>query len=89
MENNNADNDLCEISAKEVTLTVTDLRTGKVFERCLPLDYYENHNGIRIRGEDMHARPSEIVLLSGQAVNQINDLMGNGPDTSRCGDEEY
>lgn len=74
------------ITANEVTLRVTDAETGLTFERTLPLDYYENHNGIRLRGEDMQARPSEIVFLSGGAVEHMSELMGGGPDQARCDD---
>lgn len=83
----NSNNNLSEIKAYEVKLTVTDESTGMIFERTLPLEYYENDNGIRLRGEDMYARPSEIVLLSGTAVGKIRDLTGGGPDVSPCGEE--
>ena len=33
-----------EITAKEVTVQVKDERTGVVYSRTLPIDYYENAN---------------------------------------------
>ena len=36
------DEKVFEISSKSVTMEVKDDRTGRVFRRELPLDYYEN-----------------------------------------------
>ncbi len=88
-DKNDEKDGICIITANAVKLTVTDIETGRTFERTLPLDYYENHNGIRLRGENMQAQPAEIVFLSGGAVEHINELMGGGPDESRCDDEHH
>lgn len=79
--------DINEIRASSVKIIVTDEATGLSFERVLPLDYYENDNGIMLRGEDMYAKPAEIVLLSGAAAKKIRDITGGGPDVSPCGGE--
>lgn len=74
---------ISEIVASEVTIQVTDQETGKPFERVLPLSYYENSNGIILRGENMNAVPSEIVFYSNTAMNKITDLIGKGPDEGK------
>ena len=40
-----------EITAKEVTVQVKDERTGVVYSRTLPIDYYENANVLKLSGE--------------------------------------
>ena len=42
------DEKIFEIRAKEVTVEVTDIATGKVHRRTLPMDYFENASGERI-----------------------------------------
>ena len=37
-----------EITAKEVTVQVKDERTGVVYSRTLPIDYYENANVLKL-----------------------------------------
>ena len=49
------DSEIFEISAKEVTVEVVDAATGKVYRRTLPIDYYENANGLVLRGENRTA----------------------------------
>ena len=36
-----------EITAKEVTVQVKDERTGVVYSRTLPIDYFENANVLK------------------------------------------
>ena len=42
-----------EITAKEVTVQVKDERTGVVYNRTLPIDYYENANVLKLSGENL------------------------------------
>ena len=72
------------ISAEMITLEVEDVPSGRVFHRSLPLDYYENDNGIAILGEDSSGQTAKIVLLSGRAIEKIKDLQGLGPEEGRC-----
>jgi hypothetical protein len=72
-----------QISADEIRLTVTDKLTGAVFTRTLPMEYLENDNGIRLRGENMEGQAVEMVFLSNSAVSKIQDLTGKGPDAPK------
>ncbi len=72
------------ISAQEVIIEVRDAQTGHLFRRHLPLEYYENDNGIRLIGENIDGSPAQIVLLSEKAIGKITDLTGHGADESRC-----
>ncbi len=73
------------ITANEVTVEVTDRATGKTFRRALPVDYFENSNCLRLRGEGLDGKPAELVFFSGAGVNKIRDLTGGGPDKDPCG----
>ena len=42
--------ELFELAADSVTVEVTDPKTGKVYRRELPIEYYENANFLRLRG---------------------------------------
>ncbi len=75
---------ISEISAEEVVIEITDAKTGRLFRRHLPLDYYENDNGIRLSGENIDGAPSHIIFLSEKAVGKITDLTGLGPNMPRC-----
>ena len=62
-----------EISAKEVTVEVVDGATGKVYRRTLPIDYYENANGLVLRGENLDG--SELIrypLIQNEQINYMN-----------------
>ena len=76
---------LFEISADEVTLEVRDKKTGKVYRRDLPIDYYENANFLRLRGESFSGALSELVFCSGRGVERLMDLTGLGADEDGCG----
>lgn len=76
---------LTEIRADQVILQVTDSKTGRIFSRTLPLEFYENANFLRLRGEDLNGRPSELVFLSDTGARRLGDLTGNGPDEDPCG----
>ncbi len=77
--------ELFEIVAHEVTVEIRDENTGEVYRRELPIDYYENANFLRLRGENMDGSVSQLVFLSARGVERINDLTGKGPDHDPCG----
>lgn len=75
-----------EISSPNVLVEVIDERTGRLYRRYLELAFNETGNGIRLCGEDIGGKPSEIVFLSNTAIEQIKELRGLGPDSPRCED---
>ena len=77
-----------EISAKMVTIEVTDEKTGKTFRRELPIDYYENANCLRLQGEDLEGKLSQIVFYSARGMDRLKDLTGRGADHDSCGTHE-
>ena len=68
------------IRADITVMEVVDPDTGCVFRRELPMDFEENSNGIKIKGEDYYGKASEIVFFSGGAVTQMTNLTGGGED---------
>lgn len=72
------------ISADHVTIEVEDKETGLKIRRDLPLEYFENDNGIRLRGESLEGKPVEIVFVSQQGIDRITDLTGRGAQEPRC-----
>ena len=76
------DSGVFEISAKEVTVEVADAVTGKIYRRTLPIDYYENANGLVLRGENLDGSVSQLVFYSARGMQ---DLTGKGPDEDPCG----
>ena len=79
------DGEIFEISASEVTIEVVDGRTGKVYRRTLPINYYENANGLVLRGENMDGSVSQLVFYSARGMQRVQDLTGKGPDDDPCG----
>ena len=79
------DSEIFEISAKEVTVEVVDGATGKVYRRTLPIDYYENANGLVLRGENLDGSVSQLVFYSARGMQRMQDLTGKGPDEDPCG----
>ncbi len=79
------DEPVFEISAREVTLEITDQRTGKHYRRTLPIDYYETANAVILRGENLDGRFSQLVFYSGRGVQRLQGLTGKGPDADPCG----
>lgn len=73
------------IEADKVTIEVVDKNTGRSFRREVPLHYMENHNGIRLSGEDASGESVQIAFLSDTALDKMKDLLGQGPDESQCG----
>ena len=74
-----------EISAKQVTIEVTDEATGRVFRRELPIDFYENANFLRLQGENLDGSVSQLVFYSARGVQRLKDLTGRGADHDNCG----
>lgn len=74
-----------EICAQEVTIEVVDERTGKLFRRTLPIDYFETANGIILRGENLDGKFSQLVFYSGRGMERLQGLTGKGPDEDPCG----
>ncbi len=77
--------ELFEISAEEVTVEVTDRATGKTFRRTLPIDYFENANGLVLRGENLDGSVSQLVFYTPRGMQRMQDLTGHGPDEDPCG----
>ncbi len=77
--------DIFEIHANEVTVEVTDANTGKVFRRTLPIDYFENANGLVLRGEALDGTISQLVFYTPRGMQRMQDLTGHGPDEDPCG----
>lgn len=79
------DEKIFEIRAKEVTVEVTDIATGKVYRRTLPMDYFENANGLVLLGENLDGSVSQLVFYSSRGMQRMKDLTGGGPDEDPCG----
>ena len=77
-----------KIEADWITIEVIDKVTGKMFRRNFPVRYLETDNGVVLFGETLDGKPSQINFLSESALAKINDLLGNGPDHSRCDSKE-
>ena len=77
---------LTEITAKAVTIEVTDEATGNVYRRTLPIDYYENANLLRLEGENLDGTTSQLVFYSARGLERMKDLLGQGPDHDNCGE---
>ena len=74
-----------EISAHEVTVEVIDERTGQLYRRTLPIDYYETANGLLLRGENLDGSISQLVFYTSRGMQRMQDLTGKGPDEDPCG----
>lgn len=74
-----------EITAKTVTIEVVDEKTGQVFRRELPIDYYENANCLRLQGENLDGSVSQLVFYSARGMDRLKDLTGHGADHDSCG----
>lgn len=77
--------DYFEITASTVTVEVTDEKTGEVFRRELPIDYYENANLLRLSGENMDGSLSQLIFYSARGLERLRDLTGKGADHDPCG----
>ena len=74
-----------ELMADSVIVEITDSQSGEVYRRELPIDYYENANFLRLRGENMDGSISQLVFLSARGIERMKDLTGKGPDHDPCG----
>ena len=74
-----------ELMADSVIVEITDRQSGEVYRRELPIDYYENANFLRLRGENMDGSISQLVFLSARGIERMKDLTGKGPDHDPCG----
>ena len=79
------DEKVFEIKASEITIEVTDQLSGKQYRRTLPMDYFENANGIILRGENLDGSTAQIVFYSARGMQRMKDLTGGGPDEDPCG----
>lgn len=77
--------DAFQISAREVTLEVTDSVSGKTYRRTLPIDYLETANTLVLRGENLDGSLSQLVFYTARGMQRLQDLTGNGPDKDPCG----
>ena len=83
------ENELFELSADSVIVEVTDPKTGKVYRRELPIEFYENANFLRLRGENMDGSLSQLVFYTPRGIERVKDITGKGPDHDRCGTHEH
>ena len=81
--------ELFEIVADTVTVEVTDAVTGKVYRRELPIDFYENANFLRLRGENFDGSISQLVFYTPRGIECVKDVSGKGPDHDRCGGHSH
>ena len=77
--------ELFEIVARQVTIEVWDEKTGEVYRRELPIDYYENANFLRLSGENLDGSLSQLVFYTPRGIERVKDITGKGPDHDRCG----
>jgi len=76
---------ICKIEADSIIAEIVDKDTGTIFRRNLPVNYFENSNGIVLSGETLEGTPVQIVFYSAAALARINELLGKGPESPRCG----
>ncbi len=79
------DEKVYEITAKEVTVEVRDEETGEVYRRELPIDYFENANGLFLRAENLDGSVSQLAFYSMRGLERMKGLTGKGPDDDPCG----
>lgn len=77
--------EIYEIVAHEVTVEVRDEKTGEVYRRELPIDYFENANFLKLSGENLDGSFSQLVFYTPRGIERVKDVSGLGPDHDRCG----
>ena len=77
--------EIFELTADEITVEITDKKTGQVFKRELPVEYYENANFLRLRGENLDGSLSELIFYTPRGIQRVKDLTGKGADHDNCG----
>ena len=75
--------ELFEIVAHEVTVEVRDEKTGEVFRRELPIDYFENANFLRLSGENLDGSLSQLVFYTPRGIERVKDITGKAGG-ARC-----
>ena len=83
------DEKVFEITAREITVEVKDAATGKVYRRELPIEYYENANGLSLRGENRDGSVSQMVFYTARGLERMKGLTGKGPDEDPCGSHSH
>ena len=83
------ENELFELSADSVIVEGTDPKNGKVYRRELPIEFYENANFLRLRGENMDGSLSQLVFYTPRGIERVRDLTGKGPDKDPCGGHSH
>lgn len=78
-----------EITAQEVTVEVRDAKTGQIYRRTLPIDYYENANVLKLSAENMDGSASALVFYSARGLERLKDLTGKGADHDPCGTHSH
>ncbi len=73
-----------ELRADSVTVEISDAETGQVFRRELPIEYYENANFLRLRGENFDGGMSELVFYTPRGMQKLKDVSGGGADKDGC-----
>ena len=73
------DEKVYEITAKEVTVEVRDEKTGQVYRRDLPIDYFENANGLFLRAENWDGSFSQLAFYSMRGLERVKGLTGKAP----------
>lgn len=84
-----ADNSLAsfgQIEADSIVVEAIDKNTGILIRRNLPVSYRESDNGLILSGETFEGKPSHIAFFSDAALSRLKDIMGQGPDSHRCGE---
>ncbi len=79
------DEEMFELSASMVTVEVKDERTGKIYRRDLPIDFYENANFLRLSGENLDGSVSQLVFYTARGIQRMKDITGKGADHDPCG----
>ena len=79
------DEEMFELSASIVTVEVKDERTGKIYRRDLPIDFYENANFLRLSGENLDGSVSQLVFYTARGIQRMKDITGKGADHDPCG----
>ncbi len=79
------DEELFELVADTVIVEVTDGRTGKVYRRELPIDFYENANLLRLSGENPDGSLSQLIFYTPRGIERLQDITGKGADHDACG----
>ena len=72
--------EIFELTADEITVEITDKKTGQVFKRELPVEYY-----LRLRGENLDGSLSELIFYTPRGIQRVKDLTGKGADHDNCG----